>query len=228
MAKSKKKILNLFSSNWIITLTATLVGVFLALYLNEWRSSNKLDNQKRIATENILKEIKSNQQQLEQSVVLNKSLLGVLEFTEEYMDEENRIIVSPDSVNIFRKKYPGLFTVTDSTLVGEGKYHYEGEMNMNLGFSYIGLSTLAWETMVNSGISSAYDFNCLMYLNTLEKITRKVVELDENVLSLLFKLKGEAPSDDQLKRSVILLIEYEESLLQMYEDKEKGFTNCIG
>ncbi len=49
--------LKLISSNWLLTLTATLFGVSVALFLNEWVASNKFRSQKSIATENIVAEV---------------------------------------------------------------------------------------------------------------------------------------------------------------------------
>jgi len=71
MMKSRKKITGFLSNNWVVTLTATLIGVFSALYLNEIVASRKLENQKAIAKQNILTEISQNQESLEKNIDRN-------------------------------------------------------------------------------------------------------------------------------------------------------------
>ncbi len=66
----------ILTNSWVITLTATLIGVFVALYLNEWLASVKLNNQKQIAKENVLAELKSNNKKLNESITKHKSALG--------------------------------------------------------------------------------------------------------------------------------------------------------
>jgi len=54
MSYKRKRFL---TSDWVITLTATLIGVFGAMFLSEMVSSKKVKKQKSIATKNILFEI---------------------------------------------------------------------------------------------------------------------------------------------------------------------------
>ena len=93
------------NNNWIVTLTATLIGVFAALYLNEIVASRKLNQQKVIATKNIFQEIKQNRESLEVSIKKLEIMLGTIVFMNERMQENGEFISSVDSLAIFKEKY---------------------------------------------------------------------------------------------------------------------------
>ena len=222
----KTKLSRLFSNNWLVTLTATLIGVFVALYMNEIVSSKKLENQKTIATKNILSEIKQNQESLEKNIKNQEVLLGTIQFIKTHMDSENRVISSVDSMNIFRKKYPKTFTVEDSTKLENDKYHYTGEMDMNFGVSYINLTNVAWETLKNSGLSSSYDFNCLMFLEKMNKVTMDILLKEKEFLELLGNYQENETYYDKIILKASQLIEYEKGLLNGYKSSSEQLKEC--
>ncbi|MFD2588132.1 hypothetical protein ACFSQJ_14390 [Croceitalea marina] len=224
--KIKTTLSRLFSNNWLITLTATLIGVFVALYMNKIVSSKKLENQKTIATKNILSEIKQNQESLEKNIKNQEVLLGTIQFIKTHMDSENRVISSVDSMNIFRKKYPKTFTVQDSVKLENGKYHYTGEMDMNFGVSYINLTNVAWETLKNSGLSSSYDFNCLMFLEKMNKVTMDILVKDKEFLELLGNYQENENYYDKVILKASQLIEYEKGLLNGYKSSPEQLKKC--
>ena len=80
----KKRISKLLGSNWFITLTATLIGVFGAMFLNEWVSSKNLRDQKKLASVNVLKEIETNQETLKNAISDHKELRDIMQFLGNY------------------------------------------------------------------------------------------------------------------------------------------------
>ena len=85
MSKKKQNKLNtrsnrILTSNWFVTLSATLVGVFVALYLNELVASRKLEIAKATATDNILTEIESNLSSMQDAVKMHQEFFDVLDF----------------------------------------------------------------------------------------------------------------------------------------------------
>ncbi len=70
----------LLTNSWVITLSATLIGVFAAMYLNEWMASRKLTRQKSIATQNILAEFQANRDFLEGTLEDHQEILEIMDF----------------------------------------------------------------------------------------------------------------------------------------------------
>ncbi len=198
----------------------------MALYMNETVTSKKLENQKSIATQNILSEIKQNQESLENNIKNQEVLLGTIEFVKSHMDPENRVISSVDSMNIFKNKYPETFTVQDSTKLENDKYHYTGEVDMNFGVSYINLTNLAWETLKNSGLSSSYDFNCLMFLEKMDRVTMDILIKDKEFLELLGNYQKNENYYDKLILKAKQLIECEKELLDRYMSSPEQLKEC--
>lgn len=181
--KLNRRSSKLLSSNWFITLTATLLGVFVALYLNEWVANRKLLNKKSKVTKNLLAEISSNHEKLKKATERHIEILDILEFFEDYSDEEENLIVSTDSMSSFRSRNPDFILIVDSTLVSKGIYKYHGEVNFNLSLPYLEITTLAWKTLKNSEVISTYDFECLMYLEGVNNITDEVLIKNKQVLN---------------------------------------------
>lgn len=217
---------NLLANNWVVTLTATLVGAFLALYLNEWMASRNMNYQKEIASENILFEISSNQEKLQKSIERHTQVLDFLEFYNQYYIEDEGIIAPPDSMHQFLKKYPDLITIKDSTALDDGNYKYNGVSNFSLSIPHLQLSTIAWRTLKNSGITTNFGFNCLMFLESVDKLVSEVVEKDDVLMEYMLGQRDEGEKDKDFIQHLRILIGYENMLLEIYETSEKELNDC--
>lgn len=222
----RHKSTKILANNWVVTLTATLIGVFVALYLNEWVSSKKLRDQKAIATQNVLAEISSNDKKVNKAIARHTELLETMVFLGEYTDEEDNLIAPPDSLNKFRTKYPDLVVIEDSTLVRDGYYEYDGEINVNVSFPHFDLTTIAWTTLKNSGISTTYGFECLMYLESVDKVTNEVLQKNMELLEFFTGTRDSGEENEKLIGHLTLLIDYEESLSEMYRACDRELKNC--
>ena len=213
----------LLSSNWFVTLTATLLGVFVALYLNEWVANRKLLNKKSKVTKNLLAEISSNHEKLKKATERHIEILDILEFLESYSDEEGNLIVGTDSMSSFRLRNPDFILLVDSTLVSEGIYKYHGEINFNLSLPYLEITTLAWNTLKNSDVISTYDFECLMYLEGVNNITDEVLAKNKQVFDYFI---GIDENREILIRNLSILIDFEKSLGEIYTQSEEILKSC--
>ncbi len=220
-----KRVISFLKNDWVITLTATLIGVFVALYLNEMVASDKLEKQKSIATSNIFLEIEHNRAVLEKNINKLEVLLATIEFMDTHMTEDDRLISSVESMTNFRYKYPGVFKVQDSTLLENGLYHYRGESQVDFNPSHINLTTLAFKTLKSSGLSSSYDFNCLIEFEKYENFTGEMLQFEQKAIDAIYEA-FENNQRQELMIHISGLIEFEQTLLQFYEEVEKILETC--
>ncbi len=166
-----------FANNWVVTLTATMAGVFMALYLNECSDSNKLESKKRKAVKYLLEEIAYNDTLIKKSIkgyTRFIDLMGLIETGKENKEGKRGIELSVVDLNDLRGKYPEYILVKDSIYVKEGVYRYRMEVNTNFELSYFNLKTIAWETLKVSGLTTELDFECLKYLEEVETMIREI------------------------------------------------------
>jgi hypothetical protein len=106
----------LLTNNWVITLTATLVGVFLALYLNDWSNNRTLREDSRLAKSIILDELKHNASNLQESMESHQRLRDIFIFLGSNYRKDEGLISTPNIINEFQKKYPEILSVSDSII----------------------------------------------------------------------------------------------------------------
>src|SRR5512147_2362078 len=123
-----------WKSEGVITLFATLLGVFLALYLNEWSDSRKVNKQKEIAIENILMEINSNKEKLKYSVENYTKMLETFIFFKNCITDKGDVVSSVQYMSEFKTKHPGILITKDSIKLNDGNYKYTS-MDLNLDFT---------------------------------------------------------------------------------------------
>jgi ABC-type multidrug transport system fused ATPase/permease subunit len=216
----------LLTNNWVITLTATLVGVFLALYLNDWSNNRTLREDSRLAKSIILDELKHNASNLQESMESHQRLRDIFIFLGSNYRKDEGLISTPNIINEFQKKYPQILSVSDSIRLDENSFKYEGEINLDLSFPQVNLKTIAWETFKDTRISTLYDFNCLMYLETIYSI---IQEIKDNNKLLFDYLRGEKPQGDNYEnviKNLTLLIDFEKVAIEALIDREENLKNC--
>ena len=217
----------IFRNNWVITLTATLIGVFAALYLNEVVASRKLDQQKTIASENILKEITSNQEKLNNAVEKHINLVKILDFMSKFADlEEETLITHTDTMKVFQMNHPNTFMVKDSTLIEDQIYDYNGTLTLDFTIPQLEITTIAWNTLKDSGVSASYGFECLMYLEGIYKTTDEVSKRNADLMEFFMGSKESGDKNEILIAHVKLLIDFEVSLVSMLDLHKEEMKNC--
>lgn len=229
MSKNLNKITwigKLLTNNWIITLTATLIGVLAAMYLNQQLAERNIENQKSIATANIITELDSNLKVLEKSIDKRRKLLETLLFLSAYVNEDGSLIVPPDSMYKFKRRHPTIVHLQDSIPVNNGLMKYEGEVNLDLIVTHLQLTTIAIETLKNSGINAAYDFECLMFLEKLDKLTKDVLKKDEMQWEYVQELKSMSEQNRPMISHIRSLINFEQSLIDYYSEGKSRLLEC--
>ena len=222
-----RKLSQFITSNWVVTLFATLIGVFLALYLNEQVASRKINKQKAIALDNLSSEISKNRKSLEKSLADHTLFLETFTFINVYKTEDDDYIIPMDTINAFRKKYPNVLSMTDSIPINSETYKYvHGEINMDINLLHISLTSITLETLRNSELVTGYGFECLLYIESLLNITNEIRKKDTALLSLFTSLNEmEVKNYDKVIQHLKFLIEYEKALLEAY-DAEEELLNC--
>ena len=215
------------SSNWFVTLSATLIGVFVALYVNEIVASQKLVEAKTNATEKILIEIESNLSSLEEAAEIHQKVYEVLDFLK-YIDSESGDLVVPlDTITKFRNAHPNLLIVKDSVMVDESVYAYsDGELDFDFHLPQFELSTVAWNTLLNTGMGKSYSFDCLLHLQGIYKPTEKVILLNEEVFNSFYRTEDLMLERENMLRLLSMLLDFERTTIQAIENGKEEIEHC--
>ncbi|SFR34028.1 hypothetical protein SAMN04490243_0768 [Robiginitalea myxolifaciens] len=201
-------------------LVLLFIGINLAIWFNNWNTSKKINEAKAVAIEKIIDEIENNQLEVETVLQNNYIVLNAYEdFKNLYSG--NTSVVKADAIKMqtLTNKYPGFFTVKDSTLIDEGQYLYEGSSRINLEIPT--LTEIAWETTVTKNISVEFSYDCLYELESVYNLQRRVqVEIDKSADALQ---KGDIES---LMVILDFLNQLGNDLKQDYEALKEHIKNC--
>jgi len=209
-----------WSSDGIITLVATLLGVFLALYLNEWTASRKQKRQMDLAAENILMEIEANRSMLNESVRNYSEMLETYIFFDTCLNSDGEVVSTVGNMNSFKAAHPGLLNTIDSLRMDDGRYKYTS-MNLNLNFTLelVELRTIAWETLKNSAVISSFSFSYLMQLEYINKSVNAIIQLNNEIYNDARKfLQGDMTVLGNLIYNVRMAIYNEQQLIVLYDE----------
>ena len=222
----KKSII--LTSDGVITLIATLLGVFLALYLNEWNTSRKLKKEKETATENILQEINSNIEMLTETVKGHSEMFEIMSFMVENINKNEEIITSKEKMAQFRNDHPNIIIVKDSIKLDNGNYKYtSGQINFNISLPQIALKTLAWETLKNSNVISTYSFDCLMSLEYVYKLTYDVSQRNQKLFDIyMLVIEDYEGNIGTLLDHLGIILHVEKSLINVCGESPEKLKNC--
>ena len=132
-----------------------------------------------------------------------------------------------DTIMRFRSNYPNLLSVKDSVLVEKDIYAYsDGKLNFNFELPLFEISTVAWNTLLNTGMSQSYSFECLMKLQATYKGTEKVISLNEELISTLSRSKDIRADREKILRVLALVLQYEKVAIKVYENSPEELKNC--
>ncbi|MBI9064424.1 MAG: hypothetical protein JEZ14_20735 [Marinilabiliaceae bacterium] len=219
--------IHFWKGDGIVTLIATLLGVFLALYLNEWNTSRKQKKQKEIATENILQEVNANKEKLQKSVKHYEVMLETYIFFTDCLTSERSIVTSVENMSKFKTKHPGIIYTLDSIKIDNGNYRYTN-MDLNLGFTLeqMELRTIAWETLKSSNINSTYSFDNLMSLQYIYKSIDAIIQMNNEIYN---DAKKFAQSDVSVLKKLIfnikMAIHYEKGIIDKCGEQYERLKN---
>ena len=196
------------------------VGINLAIWFNNWNTSKKISDDKKVAISKITEEIDNNK--LEIDTVLNNShgiINAYKEFKNVYAGNTSIINAYPEQLKLLNTKYPDFFITKDSTAIDSGMYHYRGTTRINLEIPT--LTEIAWKTTTTLNVTNEFNYDCLYELESLYNLQRRVqIEINKS---------ADAMQQGKLQNLMIIL-EFLNQLggqLQMdYESIKKNISNC--
>ena len=149
------------------------VGINLAIWFNNWNSSQKINRDKKTALVRIEEEIKNNLNEVTNARATNQLFLqSFTAYQPFFSNDSDTLIATPEQFHALQNKFPEFFTVTDSVVNNGGNYFYIGSSNLHLELSE--LSEIAWETTRSINITNDFSYDCLYELESLYNLQRKV------------------------------------------------------
>ena len=194
------------------------VGINLAIWFNDWNSAKKTNEDKKVAISKITEEIENNK--LELDIVLENShqvLNAFKEFKNIYDGDTSVVIANPKQFELLRNRYPGFFTIKDSTALDDGLYRYRGSTKIVLEVAT--LTEIAWKTTTTLNVMNEFNYECLYELESIYNRQRRVqIEINKSadalqnrdfeklrmILDFLNQIGGQLQDDyDSIKKNII-------------------------
>ena len=228
MKSKKKNYLKLASSNWIITLTSTMIGVIFGLYLNNYNEKKSLYEDKVRALLQVSMELSENQKSLENyNDMLNKLFTEFNYFHTKHND--SIIIVHIDSIEIFKNKTQNIFQFNRYEKINSKTVRIKGNISLNLNSSLVtySLSDITWKSYKQTNYLSITNFKCLTSIESLYEMQNDVNELNKKWNDDVFKgsLHQTSIPEEFMKEWRDLLFK-QEMLLGVYEFKDGYIKDC--
>ncbi len=149
------------------------IGINLAIWFNDWNSSKKINESKKIAVSKIMEEVENNQLEIDSVIRNNDRVLNAYKsFKNLYDGNTSRINTNPAHLQSLRNKYPNFFSVRDSILLNDDLYHYRGTTHINLEIPT--LTEIAWKTTTTLNVTNEFNYECLYELESVYNLQRRV------------------------------------------------------
>ncbi len=197
-----------------------VVGILIALSINNWSATNKSNHGKEVVISKIKDEIKNNSRELEKANVINqKIVMAFKEYSKIFSGTSSEVIAKPNEIQRLKKEYPNFFRVKDSFKLDSQKYRYLGKTFIELEIPNI--TSIAWETTRTINIANEFEYDCLYDLeNTYNLQTRVKREIDKATDALL---KGEV---EDLFKILGVMNQLESQLKASYNDLLMRIDDC--
>lgn len=162
--------------NWKYVLGEILlifIGINLAIWFNNWNASKKAIVDKKVAITKITEEVINNSNQLDIAQEQNHQiLLAYSEYKNKFTENTSLLLATPAEIKELNTKYPGFYLVTDSILIENGIYRYNGGTHILLEIPI--LNEIAWDTTKTLSILNEFDYECLYDLESMYSLQRLV------------------------------------------------------
>ena len=196
------------------------IGINLAIWFNNWNTSKKINEDKKIAINKIIEEIDNNKLEIDSVIINNRQLLNAYKEYKRF-DNSNVSLVkmSPKQFTSLQNKYPNYFRVIDSASVENGLYHYSGITNINLEITT--LTEIAWKTTITLNVSNEFNYECLYELESMYNLQRRVQNEINKSANALQKRELE-----DLMHILEFLEQLGSQLQESYNTMLKNINNC--
>jgi len=150
-----------------------VIGILIALQINNWNSSNKSKREVEISITHIKKEIENNIKELKEARQINHKIVEAYsEYLKLYDGKTSELITTTKNMDVLQIKYPGFFRISDSLQINTDLFHYSGTTFINLELAE--LTEIAWETTRSVGITNEFEYECLYELESMYNLQRRV------------------------------------------------------
>ncbi|WP_438989198.1 hypothetical protein [Polaribacter sp.] len=231
MTKTKrKKYIKFVSSNWVITLTSTMIGVILGLYLNGYYENKSLAEDKKKAITQVFTEISENKKSLKNYHDLIIKNYNQINYIFSKLNNDFEIIVHKDSTNLFISKTKALFTFAKSEKINSNFAKIRGDLNFNVDSPLMisSLSQITWQAYKQTNFLAITNFKCLKHIEIIYELQKEVNEL--NKLWVKKVLNGEFTQDIIIRNKFMSdwrsLLLRQSVLLKAYKMNDDILKNC--
>lgn len=196
------------------------IGINLAIWFNNWNTSKKINEEKKVAISKITEEIENNRLEIDSVLNNNHQIINAnRDFNNLYDGNTSTINASPKQLKLLNNKYPDYFSVKDSIAIDNGMYNYRGTTQIKLEIPT--LTEIAWKTTTTLNVTNEFNYDCLYELESLYNLQRRVqIEINKS---------ADALQQGKLEELLIIL----EFLNQLggqlqndYESVKKNISNC--
>jgi len=196
------------------------IGINLAIWFNNWNTSKKINEEKKVAISKITEEIENNKIEIDSVLINSHRIINAYrDFKNLYDGNTTAINANPKQLKLLNNKYPDYFRVKDSIAIDNGMYLYRGATHINLEIPT--LTEIAWKTTTTLNVTNEFNYECLYELESLYNLQRRVqIEINKS---------ADAMQQGKLEELMIILefINQLGSQLQNdYESIKKSIPNC--
>lgn len=209
--------------NWKYILGEVLLiflGINLAIWFNNWNTSQQHIKAKKVAIEKIKGEIVNNQVELDESFQNAQSISsGIKTLKPLFRGSTSQVEAEREQMRNIQSQFPKLFTVLDSTPLDNGRFLYSGGLSLEL--ELVELSDIAWETTKSLEVLNEFGYECLYDLEGMYSLQSRVQkEIDKS---------ADALQKNDLEALLIILSfieQLETQLKTTYQEILTDIDNC--
>ncbi|MCP5064533.1 MAG: hypothetical protein GY936_19015 [Ignavibacteriae bacterium] len=192
-----------------------VIGISIAIGLNNWNSNRKLLNEKNVALENIFNEIDENIAEISKSAEENQNTIDFLSIAIGLYNSEGKIVVLPSVIHQLKNDYPNRLIINDSSMINnECAYDLEIKYVINSAE----LNKIAWETTKVNNLVSQFEFLRVKQIIAVYGLQEQYMYEQRKLNDLMFD-----GNLDQLLTRMKRLMKLKEVLLERYNNLKKNF-----
>ena len=196
------------------------IGINLAIWFNNWNTSKKINEEKKVVISKITEEIENNKIEIDSVLINSHRILNAYrDFKNLYDGNTTAINANTKQLKLLNNKYPDYFRVKDSIAIDNGMYHYRGATHINLEIPT--LTEIAWKTTTTLNVTNEFNYECLYELESLYNLQRRVqIEINKSADALQ---KGKL---EELMIILEFINQLGSQLQNDYESIKKSIPNC--
>lgn len=196
---------------WMVSIIGTMIGVFAAFFLNDWREAKTSREEMKKRIEKIDQELETNQSVIQKNVIELQAFYDAIVGIEDFQ----KVIASSEDIQLLLNRSSWLY-LTDSSRLNPSTSIYALGLELNMP-NDSELSDFAWNFSATSDALNHMDFECLYSLQSTYaiqgKLKSELVNLEEVTLGT-----RKTPSFEKfLRQKVQLILTYEKILMSLYE-----------